>query len=73
MPSPEEGLVIVTSLRSSKAGFTLTTAQEASVPSVVKYLPLLPVWSGSASTVAHEVTEPSVVKNSPACPVWSGV
>jgi hypothetical protein len=47
--------------------------QEAVVPSVVRYSPALPVWSGKASTSAHDVTEPSVVKNLPELPVWSGV
>jgi hypothetical protein len=60
---------MVTSERSSKAGFTLTVAQEAVEPSVVKYLPELPVCEGKASTSAQLTLEPSVVRNLPALPV----
>lgn len=44
-------------------------AQEAVVPSVVKYSPAFPVCEGKASTAAHEVAVPLVVKNLPELPV----
>jgi hypothetical protein len=37
----------------SAVGSVVTVSHEAAVPSVVKYLPALPVWLGSASTAAH--------------------
>lgn len=44
-------------------------AQEAVVPSVVKYSPAFPACEGKASTAAQEVLVPLVVRNSPAWPV----
>jgi hypothetical protein len=60
---------MVTSDKSSKAGVTFTVAQEAAVPLVVKYLPVLPVCEGRASTVPQEVAVPFVVRNLPLLPV----
>ena len=44
-------------------------SQDEFVPSVVKYLPLLPVCEGNASTEDQDVLVPLVLKNLPELPV----
>jgi hypothetical protein len=55
-------------------GSVVILDQLAELPSVVKYLPLLPLCEGKASTAAHEATTPLVVvKNFPELPVSDGI
>ena len=53
----------------SAVGSVVTVAQEAAVPSVVKYFPELPVCDGSASTAPQDEAVPLVVKYFPEFPV----
>lgn len=56
----------------SAVGSVVTVAQEAEVPSVVKYFPELPVCEGRAFTVPQDEVVPSVVRYLPELPVWLG-
>ena len=53
----------------SAVGSVVTVAQDAEVPSVVKYFPELLVCDGRASTVPQDETVPLVVRYLPELPV----
>ena len=53
----------------SAVGSVVTVAQDAALPSVVKYFPALLVWLGRASTVPQEDTVPLVVRYLPELPL----
>lgn len=54
------------------SGSVTIVAQDAALPFVVKYLPVLPVWLGRASTVAQDADVPLEVRYLPLADVWLG-
>jgi hypothetical protein len=57
----------------SDFGSVVIVDQEAVDPSVVRYLPVLPVCEGKASTVAHDAIVPLFVRYFPELPVTLGI
>ena len=60
------------SIMTCGSGSVTIAAQDAFVPSVVRYFPLFPVWVGRALTVPHVTLVPSVVRYFPEFDVCAG-